>query len=86
MVTQVPENVDQSRQSWMQTSYEVWYRDPEIVVSNMLSNPDFNGQFDLRPYIELDANGKRRWTNVMSGNIAWKRSVSGTILLSRTAF
>ena len=86
MVTQVPENADPSMQSWMQTSYEVWYRDPEIVVSNMLSNPEFDGQFDMRPYIELDANGKRRWTNVMSGNIAWKRSISGTILLSRTAF
>lgn len=42
----------------MQTQYEVWYHDPEAVVSAMLSNPDFEGQFDLCPYIDLDAHGK----------------------------
>ena len=41
-------------QSWMQTSYEVWYHNPEIVVSNMLSNPDFNGQVSLQG-IKTDA-------------------------------
>jgi hypothetical protein len=62
MVTQVPEDTDHTTPSWVQTSYEVWYRDPEIVVSNMLSNPDFDGQFDICPYVELDANGERRWS------------------------
>jgi len=86
MVTEVPEDVDQDTPSWMQTAYEVWYHDPEVVVSNMLSNPDFDGQFDMRPYIELDAHGKRRWSNVMSGNIAWRRSVSRTIFALRTEY
>jgi hypothetical protein len=63
---------------WRQTTYEVWYRDPEIVVSNMLANPDFDGQFDVCPYIDLDEHQKRRWSNVMSGNIAWRHSVSRT--------
>ncbi|KAH9038559.1 hypothetical protein EDB85DRAFT_1860463 [Lactarius pseudohatsudake] len=67
-------NVDNSSPEWMRTSYDVWYRDPDVVVSNMLSNPDFAGQFDLRPYIDLDSGGKRRWSNVMSGNIAWRHS------------
>ena len=84
MVTQVPEDADQGMPSWMRTSYEVWYRDPEVMVSNMLSNPDFDGQFDMCPYIELGANGKRRWSNVMSGNIAWRRSVSRIILASES--
>ncbi|KAN0120453.1 hypothetical protein V8E52_004280 [Russula decolorans] len=57
-----------------QYTYEVWYRNPEIVVSNMLANPDFDGQFDLRPYIDLDKHQKRRWSNVMSGNVAWRHS------------
>jgi len=83
MVTQVPEDVDQRTQSWMQTSYKVWYCDPEIVVSNMLSNHDFNGQFDLCLYIKLDADGKHRWSNVMLGNIAWWRSISRLIFASR---
>jgi len=60
MVTQVPDDVNEHTPIWMQNSYKVWYRDPEIVVSNMLSNPDFNGQFDLCPYVNLDAKGKRQ--------------------------
>jgi len=83
MVTSIPGDVDDHR-PWMQTSYEIWYRNPEAVISNMLDNPDFDKQFDMRTYIELDADGKRRWSNVMSGNIAWCRSVSRTILLSLT--
>jgi len=85
MVTQVREDVDERMQALMQTSYEVWYHNPEIVVSNMLSNPDFDGQFDMRPYVDLDTNGKRRWSNVMSGNIAWRQSVSRIINVSRAA-
>ncbi|KAH9021931.1 hypothetical protein EDB84DRAFT_1511344 [Lactarius hengduanensis] len=60
--------------SWMRTTYEVWYRNPDAVVSAMLDNPDFEGQFDLRPYVDLDAKGVRRWNNVMSGNVAWRNS------------
>jgi Plavaka transposase len=63
---------------WTQTTYEIWYRDPETVVSNMLANPDFDGQFDFRPYVDLDEQQRRRWSNVMSGNIAWRHSVSRT--------
>jgi hypothetical protein len=67
---------------WSQTKYEVWYHNPNTVVSNMLANPDFNGQFDVRPYIDLDEHQKRCWSNVMSGNIAWRCSVSRIISIS----
>ena len=67
---------DDHAPEWMRTTYEVWYRDPDAVVANMLSNPDFAGQFDLRPYIDLDIRGECRWGNFMSGNIAWRSSVS----------
>jgi len=76
MATKVNKNKGAS--PWSQTIYEVWYRNPEIVVSNMLANPDFDGQFDVRPFIDLDEHHKRRWGNVMSGNIAWRHSVSRT--------
>lgn len=76
LVTEISDDVDEHSPKWMQTQYEVWYRDPADVVSAMLSNPDFDGQFDLSPYVDLDAGGKRRWNNVMSGNMAWRRSVS----------
>ena len=76
LVTGFPEDVDESAPSWMRTTYEVWYRNPDAVVSTMLGNPDFAGQFDLRPYVDLKADGTRRWNNVMLGNIAWRNSVS----------
>ncbi|KAN0139618.1 hypothetical protein V8E53_002280 [Lactarius tabidus] len=74
LTTGFSEGVDEGAPTWMHTSYEVWYRDPDVVVSAMLANPDFNGQFDLRAYIDLNAKGERRWGNVMSGNIAWRHS------------
>lgn len=61
--------------SWQLAEYEVWYRDPETVAANLLDNPDLNGQFDYAPYIELDKNEKRRWSDFMSGNFAWRHSV-----------
>ena len=59
LVTGVSGNTDEHSPSWMRTHYKVWYRDPGAVVSAMLSNPDFKGQFDLCPYVDLDAHGKR---------------------------
>jgi len=56
MEMQAPNHGDQAP-SWRHTTYEVWYRDLEIVVSNMLSNTDFDGQFDICLYIDLDAHG-----------------------------
>ncbi|KAJ7745639.1 hypothetical protein B0H16DRAFT_1557678 [Mycena metata] len=57
---------------WARQEYEIWYRDPDTVIRNMLDNPDFAGEFDTTPYIELDATGQRRWSDFMSGNFAWK--------------
>ena len=42
----------------------------------MLDNPDFKGQFDYQPYVELGRKGERCWSNFMSGNFAWRHSVS----------
>jgi len=61
--------------SWARQTYEVWYRDPEAVIANMLDNPDFDGAFDTVPYVHLDSNGKRRWHDFMSANFAWRHCV-----------
>lgn len=61
---------------WKSASYEVWYRDPVKVISNLLDNPDFDGQFDYSAFVEVDKQGQRRWNDFMSGNWAWRRSVS----------
>ncbi|KAJ7138682.1 hypothetical protein C8R43DRAFT_1089287 [Mycena crocata] len=60
---------------WARQEYEIWYRDPDVVIRNMLDNPDFDGEFDTTPYVELDRDGQRRWSDFMSGNFSWKRCV-----------
>lgn len=82
-LSRLPDGVDEHTPDWKRMSYEVWYCNPDAVVSAMLDNPDFNGQFDLCPYIDLSADGRRRWSNVMSGNIAWRHCVSQAISISR---
>ena len=76
LMTSIPDNVNKSDPSWMQKSYEVWYCNPEAFVSAMLSNPDFEGQFDLWPYINLNPDGTHQWNNIMLGTLAWRNSVS----------
>ncbi|KAJ6454819.1 hypothetical protein C8R45DRAFT_1188893 [Mycena sanguinolenta] len=58
--------------AWARHQHEIWYRDPDVVISNMLDNPDLDGAFDPTPYVELDSQGKRRWSDFMSGNFAWR--------------
>lgn len=67
--------------SWQLASYDIWYRDPAVVIANLLENPDFDGQFDYAAYVELDKKGDRRWGDFMSGNFAWRHSVSSLILI-----
>lgn len=62
--------------TWMKTKYDVWYRDPRALVQNLISNPDFNGEFDYSPLQEHDENGNHRFQNFMSGNWAWQQAVS----------
>lgn len=61
---------------WQLQDYEVSFRDPDLVIRNMLDNPDFDGHFDYAPYIDLDKAGNRRWNEFMSGNFAWRHAVS----------
>lgn len=68
--------VDEDSPEWMKAQYEVWFRNTDTVASNILKNPDFNGQFDYTPYVEVRRKTGRRWSNLMSGNAAWLHSVS----------
>ncbi|KAL0957322.1 hypothetical protein HGRIS_001130 [Hohenbuehelia grisea] len=60
--------------SWKRQPLEIWYRDPDAVLENMIANTDFQGEFDYQPYVQLDESGKRCWTDFMSGNFAWRQS------------
>lgn len=75
MKTTVPDDLPSTAPTWKKKEYEIWFRDPDIVLSNMLANPDFDGEFDTAPYVEVDANGKQRWSDFMSANFAWRQCV-----------
>lgn len=61
--------------AWMDDTQEVWFRDPRELVRNLLSNTDFNGEFDYMPLQEYDHEGNHRYQNFMSGNWAWRQAV-----------
>jgi hypothetical protein len=67
--------------SWMDASYDVWFRDPCELIHNIIANPDFENGFDYAPYQERDAEGSRRYHNFMSANWSWKQAVSNIINL-----
>ena len=60
---------------WMDAKYHVWFRDPRTIVRNLISNPDFDGEFDYAPYQEYDKIGNHRFGDFMSGDWAWKQAV-----------
>jgi hypothetical protein len=60
---------------WMETEYEVWFRDPRTIVQNMLANPDFSGEMDYSPFREFRDHGERHFQDFMSGDWAWQQAV-----------
>ena len=60
---------------WMLTAYDVWFRDPRLVLQNQLRNPSFKNQFDYAPYQKFDDNGEREWGDFMSANWAYQQVV-----------
>lgn len=61
---------------WMTSKYEVWFRDPHDVMRNIFSNPDFKNEIDYTCYREFTVGGERCYKDFMSGNWAWRHSVS----------
>ncbi|PBK88776.1 hypothetical protein ARMGADRAFT_936767, partial [Armillaria gallica] len=56
---------------WQKRSYQIWFQDPDVVISNILADCDFEKEFDTVFYIDLDATGQRWWSDFMPGNYAW---------------
>ena len=61
--------------SWMQTKYDIWFRNPRALIHNLLSNPDFELGFDYAPFQEHTADGVHRFRDFMSANWAWNQAV-----------
>ncbi|KAG9217554.1 hypothetical protein CCMSSC00406_0008481 [Pleurotus cornucopiae] len=74
LITVPPEDLPANAPAWKKKPYEIWYRNPNAILRNLLDNPDFDGEFDYAPYVELDEQGKRSWANFFSANFAWRHS------------
>ena len=60
---------------WMDSKYDVWFRDPLAVVRELVGNPGFDGEFDYTPFCEFESNGERRLQDFFSGDWAWSQAV-----------
>ena len=69
------EDIPDDAPSWMTSSYDVWFRDPHLVVGNMIDNPDYDNQFDSAPTRAFDSKGNRQYQNFMSGDWGWEEAV-----------
>lgn len=69
--------LSQHRPSWMDQSFDVWFRDPLICLHGMLASPGFKDMFDYGPYQEYSIESdERRYQDFMSGDWAWLHAVS----------
>jgi hypothetical protein len=60
---------------WMQESYELNVRDILSVFEEQMASKEFDGQFDYMPYEEYDQEGSHVYSNLMSGNWAFREAV-----------
>jgi hypothetical protein len=67
---------DSNPPSWMTKEYRIWFRDPRMLIHTILGNKDFDGEIDYSPH-QIFVNGKRTYSNFMSGDWAWKQAVGG---------
>ncbi|OCH85615.1 hypothetical protein OBBRIDRAFT_858456, partial [Obba rivulosa] len=59
---------------WETDKHHVWYRDPRAVVRNLLSNPDFDGEFDYTPICDHTQTDGLHRRDFMSGDWAWNQA------------
>ncbi|KAJ7093512.1 hypothetical protein C8R44DRAFT_989924 [Mycena epipterygia] len=59
---------------WMTQTYEVCTRDLRAVLHHQLETTGFKDTIDMIPYRQFNHAGKRVWSNLMSGDWAWKQA------------
>ncbi|KAI9452680.1 hypothetical protein BJY52DRAFT_1124162 [Lactarius psammicola] len=59
---------------WMQETYELNVRDVLSVFEEQLASKEFDGEFEYTPYEEYDEKGSRVYSNLMSGNWAFREA------------
>jgi len=71
---------DVARPKWMSDVHEIFYRDPRLVIHEILANPDFRDGMDFAPYRVFDEDRVRTYQHLMSGDWAWEQAVSSLFL------
>lgn len=70
------DDMEDNPPNWKKQEYEIWFRNPDVVVQNILANPDFDNEFDPAPYVEIDRDGQQQWADFISDNYVWCHCVS----------
>lgn len=60
---------------WMEEDYELNVRDIVVVMERQLDTPEFKDHFTPRPYQEFDPQGNRVFSNLLSGDWAYRQAV-----------
>ena len=68
--------------SWMNQTYDIWYRNPCAIIKNIFSNTDFDGEIDYVPYHDFSEDGSRKYKDFMSGDWAWEQVVSNISIIT----
>jgi Plavaka transposase len=61
--------------NWMTETFELCTRDSRVVLHHQLASSEFKGSTNFVPYQQFDREGRRVWSNLMSGDWAWKQAV-----------
>jgi len=61
--------------TWMTETYELSVRNVLHVVEGQLAEEEFDGRCDYTPYKEFDSQGNRVWSNLLSGEWAYREAV-----------
>jgi hypothetical protein len=76
---------DPDAASWKRAVYKVYARDTHEALTVQLASSDFDGHYDYLAHQDFeeqpDGSRKRKFTNLMSGDWAWEKSVSANVYL-----
>ncbi|KAI5886109.1 uncharacterized protein SCHCODRAFT_02673152 [Schizophyllum commune H4-8] len=59
---------------WMTETYEMFVRDSRLLLHQQLASEQFRDALTPRPYLQFDRDGKRVFSNFMSGDWAFKQA------------
>jgi hypothetical protein len=56
---------------WKHKLFQVWYRDPQMIMHNQLRNREYAEEIDVASKDVRDKDGKQQYLDFMSWNWSW---------------